>query len=253
MDDKRYERGGSGTPAADQFPEARAVLDHGFDFRPQWWRDRTPDAWSAFLSGLPVARRGRGYHRITRGDLISLGRQEFTEANCALLIACYAWGTGSSAFLVPRRARVFRDTPPDELDARLADARRLLAVDGAAAAYESLDGGGPNRIKHMRASFFTKFLYAADAGTHEIHKGGALILDQFVAIALNKLHGWNLATRGPWSADTYQRWIELAEAQAAAASEAVGHPVRPDAVELTYFRYGRTVAQARKEGRGANP
>lgn len=244
MDDKRYEQSELGTPSADQFPGARAVLDHGFDFRPQWWRDRTPEAWSAFLSGLPVASRGRGYHRITRGDLISLGRQEFTEADCALLIACYAWGTGSSAFLVPRRSRVFRDTPPAELAARLADARRLLAVDGAAAAYESLDDGGPNRIKHMRASFFTKFLYAADAGTHEIHKGGALILDQFVAIALNKLHGWNVATRGPWSADTYRRWIELADAEAAAASEAAGHQIRPDAVELTYFRFGRTVAKA---------
>lgn len=169
MDEAHAKRGSQSTPSANPFPDARTVLDQGFDFRPKWWRDRTPAAWSTFLSELPLASQGRGYHHITRADLISLGREDSSDANGALLVACYAWGTGNAAFLAPRRARVFRDTPTDELAARLTDARRLLKTHGAAAAYQSLTDGGPNRSKHMGASFFTKFLYAVAApgiGTH---------------------------------------------------------------------------------------
>lgn len=45
--------------------------------------------------------------------------------------------------------------------------------------------GQPNNLKHLGPSFFTKFLYAADA--QGSRPGRALILDQFVAVALKDL------------------------------------------------------------------
>lgn len=221
------------------------VLSHGFDFRPEWWMNRVPERWSSFLGSLPDSERGRRYHRITRSDLLDQAQDSSPDGNLSLLVACYAWGTGDSGWLVPRRARVFRDTDPGVLGRKLSDARRLLDDIGPAAAYASLDDGGPNRIKQMRSSFFTKFLYASSA-SHVSSSGRALILDQFVAIALNDLDGWTLRERGPWSSDTYVQWIELAASVAGAASTR-DHPVRPDAVEMAYFTRGRGLSKARRE------
>lgn len=225
-------------------PTEDDVLSHGFDIRPAWWQSRVPGQWSAFLSELPDSAHGRGYHRITRADLFALAQDRSPHGSGTLLVACYAWGTGSSGWLVPRRARVFRDTPLSVLGGRLADARRILYTDGPEAAFESLSDGAPNRTKHMRASFFTKFLYAADAESPR-PSGCALILDQFVAVAVNDLHGWGLRERGPWSAETYGNWIALAEREAKAASDP-DRAVRPDAVEMAYFERGKQLSAERR-------
>jgi hypothetical protein len=225
-------------PIADE----RTVLAHGSDLRPAWWQERTPGGWSNFLSALPASSRGRGYHRITRNDLLS--RNTVGGSSSTLLVACYAWGTGDSGFLVPRRARVFRDTPPDELVDHLDAARRLLTAQGPGAAYESLHDGGANRIKHMRASFFTKVLYAADSRPGA-QPGGALILDQFVALALKDIDGWAIPSTGGWSPETYDRWLtharDIAEQQSTDERQ-----VRVDAVEMAYFEHGRVIARRRR-------
>lgn len=160
-------------------------------------------------------------------------------------MACYVWGTGNSGWLVPRRARVFRDTPPRLLSTRLAQARQTLLTDGPTIAYAALHDGGPCRVKHMRASFFTKFLYAADA-PGDGSPGRALILDQFVAIALNALHGWAIPERGGWSPETYGRWLDLAHSIARQESERTNAPVRVDSVEMAYFAYGRELARSQR-------
>jgi hypothetical protein len=225
-------------------PTPSEVLAHGFDFRPCWWQSRVPENWGSFLSELPLAAKGRAYHRITRHNLLT-GHQDSTpDGNGRLLLACYAWGTGDGGWLAPRRARVFRDTAPAILGSRLTDARHVLSTEGPAAAYTALHDGGPHRTKHMRASFFTKFLYAADA-PGDGRPGRALILDQFVAIAINDIHGWDLPRRGGWSAETYQSWLDLAHDVAAAESDRTGNPVRADAVEMAYFQRGRELAKAR--------
>lgn len=228
-------------------PCERQVLSHGFDFRPVWWQSRTPRRWSSFLDDLPTSDRGRRYHRITRADLFVRAQDESLDGKGRLLVACYAWGTGSNGWLAPRRARVFRDTDAEGLCRKLDDARRQLKAEGPVEAYVSLTDGGPNRIKYMRASFFTKFLYAVDVGTGGRH-AKALILDQFVALALNDLHGCGLPERGPWSGDVYRRWIELAVTEAGKASD-VDPQVRPDAVEMAYFNHGRQLARERRGGR----
>lgn len=237
---------GVSIPGMDRFPTRDDVLEHGFDFRPTWWQPRADPAWGAFLTHLPIATQGRGYHHITRKDLLAHTDRSLPTADGGLLLACYVWGTGhNGGWLAPRRARVFRDTTPDALSTALAQARLALHNDGPVAAYAALHDGGPCRIKHMRASFFTKYLYAADAPGDGSH-GRALILDQFVAVALNSLHGWSLPEQGGWSPETYGRWLDLAHGLAHEASTKSGTHVRADAVEMAYFFYGRDLARKRR-------
>jgi hypothetical protein len=228
-------------------PTTQDVLDHGFPFRASWWTERIPDtSWSAFLADLPDAEGGRGYKRITRSDLLGGSRNASRQKAAQALVASYVWGTGSWAFLVGRRARVFRDTAPDDIAQRLADAMKLVHSDDPVAAYASLARGAQNRILHLGPSFYTKVLYAADA--HHGTPGRALILDRFVAIALNDLEEWGLPEGGPWTADQYARWLDHAHTQAHKATNRhlEDTPVRPDAIELAYFQHGKAVYQQRR-------
>lgn len=229
------------------FEDERGVLTHGFDFRPTWWqRPTVAPSWSRTLDDLPQATRGGDYRHITRANLLT-GTGNDTPDGCgSLLLACYVWGTGDQGWLVGRRAQVFQHSPSEVLGMRLATARQILTSDGPAAAYTALHDGGPLRIKWMRASFFTKYLYAASVpgdGTC----GPALILDQFVAIGLNDLHGWGLAENGPWSAITYQGWLDHAHQEACSESQRSGVLVRPDAVEMAYFKHGRAIWRSRRQ------
>lgn len=149
------------------------ILDHGFDFRPAWWtQPYIPAAWSGTLHALPGAEQGRGYHRIIRRDLLAGPRPHRAETLGALLLACYAWGSGPTSFTVNRRRRVFRDIAPEMLAERLAAAVGLLAAESPESAYAALHDGGQLRVKHMRASFSRSFympqmaLGTALAGEH---------------------------------------------------------------------------------------
>ena len=224
-----------------KFKSDGEVLDQGFDFRAAWWqRPAVPQTWSSVLDELPVSEHNSTYRRIRRQDL--LGRPSVDPDDCGrLLLLCYVWGTGPQGGNVGRRSLVFRDTSEAVLGTRLVEVRQLLKSDGPSAAYTALTDGGDFRTKHMRASFFTKFLYAADAG-EDSSCGRALILDQFVARALNDLHGWGLRPTSGWSPESYQHWIDFAHDQAAAADP----PVRPDAVEMAYFEHGRGLSRQRR-------
>ena len=228
-----------------RFPTADELLSHGFDFRPHWWQPRVEPSWGQFLSNLPVAERADGYRHITRRDLLARAHGAVPDGVGPLLLGCYVWGTGTSAWLVGRRARVFRDTSQRHLDDALSNAREILKARGPMEAYRALHDGGPNRIKHMRASFFTKFLYACDAPGNG-DPGRALILDRFVAIALNDLHGWSLPERGGWSPATYGDWLNLAQQVADAESQRTGEACRVDAVEMAYFAHGKALSALRR-------
>ena len=167
------------------------MLNHGFRFRPIWWTPRVSAEWGSFLTELPAL--DRGYRRINRADLVSAPTRGLPQA----LVSGYVWGTGSSAFLVGRRARVIRDNDETRIADCLQSVADQLRLGNPTDAYESMLRGHPNNLKHLGPSFFTKFLYAADAeGTRP---GRALILDQFVAVALKDLDGWDISRNGPWS------------------------------------------------------
>jgi hypothetical protein len=62
-----------------------------------------------------------------------------------------------------------------------------------------------------------------------------LILDQFVAVALKDLDGWDISRTGPWGPATYENWLDHAHRLAAAEG------VRPDAVEMAFFKHAKSL------------
>lgn len=207
------------------FPDENSVLGHGFRFRPIWWTPRVPNGWGNYLNQLPPV--DRGYHRINRADVL------LADGLPEALLAGYVWGTGSSAFLVGRRARLFRDNNAARIIDCLHATAEELSMGNTVEAYESMLRGQPNNLKHLGPSFFTKFLYAADADGTE--PGRALILDQFVAVALKDLYGWDISRTGPWEPKVYDRWLTHAHRIASTGG------IRPDAVEMAYFNHGRGI------------
>ena len=207
------------------FPDESSVLEHGFRFRPIWWTPRVPREWGSYLDQLlPV---GRGYHRINRGDVLK------ADGLPQALLACYVWGTGHWGFLVGRRARVFRDHDAARITDSLQAVSEELTRGNTVDAYRSMLPGAVNYLKHLGPSFFTKFLYAADADGDQ--PGRALILDRYVAVALKDLDGWDIPRDGPWGPDIYSNWLSHAHRIASAEG------VRPDAVEMAYFHHGRGI------------
>ena len=45
-----------------------------------------------------------------------------------------------------------------------------------------------------------------------------MILDQFVAVTLRVVHGWDVPRTGPWEPSTYERWLNHAHALARGTS-----------------------------------
>lgn len=212
------------------FPNEADVLGQWFKFRPAWWMPRTPAPWSNFLNELPALERD--YRKIARSDLFAAASQGRPQA----LVASYVWGTGGSAFLVGRRARVFRDNDGTRVTECLFRAAEELARGDAIDAYESMLKGNSNYLKFLGPSFFTKYLYSVDARHHQ--PGRALILDQFVAKALIWQFGWDISATGPWSPSTYEKWLDHAH------KVAFKEGVRADSVEMAYFHLGKGLRAA---------
>jgi hypothetical protein len=120
-----------------------------------------------------AAGQERDYHRITRADLLAAATDYGLPQ---ALLAGYVWGTGSSAFLLGRRARVFRDNDAQRVDDSLHVVADTLRSGNTVEAYSSMLRGQSQNPKHVGPSFFIKFLYAADARNER--PGRALILDQ---------------------------------------------------------------------------
>ena len=199
------------------------VDQQGFEFRPSWWATRIDQAaWTDWLARLPEA--GDGRHRICRADLFAMPTEEPDDL-VRLLIGCYVWGTGPQPRLVGRYTQVLRHNDHTDLRGRLAAAHHLLVTDGPVEAYRSLRGG-PNRLRYLGPSFFTKLLYFADPARR------ALILDRFVAAELRAGEGWDFH-RVAWTSDEYSRYLAYAHEAAVAQS------VRPDAIEVALFTAGK--------------
>lgn len=211
------------------------VLGQGFSFRPSWWgRYVESPWWPEAVDRLPEVPGRPGYRRISRQDVFDLAADGSPEGRVGLLLASFMWGTGSSAFLVGRRARVFTRTPIEDVGARLVAATDLLHTDGPVAAYESLLARQSNHVKYLGPAFFTKFLYFA-AGHPSAVTPQPLILDKLVARSLNAhFDGWAIRDNG-WPARTYRRYLDLAAQHTAAAEPGSS----PGGFEMALFRAGR--------------
>lgn len=123
------------------------------------------------------------------------------------------------------------DHAGDEVGGRLAVAAAMLAAEGPVKAYAYLHGDGRNRLHNLGPSFGTKFLYFA--GFDRSHGDRQpLILDQYVALALNRLCGLNWPKHG-WATSQYAEYLDLAHSWAGAWQ------VSPDVIERVLFSVGK--------------
>jgi hypothetical protein len=116
---------------------------------------------------------------------------------------------------------------------RLLAGLRLAQQTSAVAAYASFRHGGPNRLVHLGPGFFTKILYFGAWNDSPAQR--PLILDQFVAAALNDVAGLGWPRTWNWTTAQYEQYLDLA------AQWAAEWGTEPDVVEKTLFDYGHTL------------
>ncbi|WP_254593080.1 8-oxoguanine DNA glycosylase OGG fold protein [Prescottella equi] len=219
-------------------PSDRAwVLEQGIEFNPERWKRAIPDtqAWPAELDDCPASGR---WPIVDRHRVFAVSGRVSCEldqpwAATQLLVAALAWGVGTSALDVGRRAKVFADT---DLNSKLTRAIKVLRVEGPVSAYSALSRGGSLAVKNLGPSFFTKFLYFAGYDT-DSYMPKPVILDQHVARALNAYTTDEWSTAGPWSPQQYGKYLDLV------ADWASRWDTSQDSIERRLFRRGRQLAK----------
>lgn len=210
---------------------AKFVEQQSVAFSPEHWLDRLPERWMfdpmadlAFRQGQPR------WPEVTRRDIFDLARGVTTpEQAIQFYVAACVWGAGKKARLVGRRVRVLRENK--DVGVRLLNALYLAREDNAVAAYASFQRGGENRLLHLGPAFWTKIIYF---GTYENDIGlKPLILDRYVAKALNDVAGLGWPQTWNWNLNQYYDYLDLA------STWADGWGAHDDVVERTLFEYGR--------------
>jgi hypothetical protein len=209
------------------------VLAQKTAFDSERWRGHLGD--DAFLppefATLPLD--DDGYRLITR-QVVHTIAERATDALGALHthVAAAAWGSGKR----PARPRQIFDGTRERAWAvaeTLHKAADVLRASGPVAAYGAMHLGGAANIPDLGPAYATKFLHYV--GYARTRAGGRypLILDSYVAIALNRLLnlGWN---KFGWPAAQYDRYLDIAHDWAAEWGCA------PDVVERVLFSIGQS-------------
>lgn len=216
----------------------------------------------SFLEHLPASAQAEN-GQLTRAVLLEHGRTLFPDSSPQdfreFLVLVNAWGYGNSARGLPRTLKVLEDEPQFVASARgaltrLHDAsRRNPAVD----AYFHLNNRKEGHVRGWGPAFFTKFLAFADPATHadpDANRDQALILDRWIATAVNQLMASELARpatrRSPvrrfanwgWTTPQYAYYLRLVArlAQEPAFSEQPcdGRAMAVERVLFHFFRDG---------------
>lgn len=224
-------------PADLVVPHREQVLNQAIPFDQERWLRHLPDTtwWPAELDACP--RTGR-WPRVDRRAVLRMADGIGTaEGRRHLLVASLVWGSGTNAWSVNRRARVFEKPAAERIDDRLTTVLTVLRKEGAVAAYGACHND--HRIPHLGPAFFTKFLYFAGHDNPTGHRR-PLILDSIVSRALRDrkavAEDWPL---NGWSTKQYARYLDIVHEQAEAAGSL------PDAVEAAWFGYGRRLLRPR--------
>ncbi|TQL58951.1 hypothetical protein FB474_0294 [Oryzihumus leptocrescens] len=207
----------------------RHVLQQGFWFKAHRWSSRLdPAAWPPELDACPESIDRRW---IDRRALFAIADRAGDPVGAIhTLVATSIWGTSTSARGRARRLRVFHADLAAVGDS-VAHAVNVMLQDGPVAAYRTLHDRGPS-VKHLGPAFGTKVLYFAGYN-HTTEHPRPLILDRYVALALNQLCGWSWPDAG-WTADQYATYLDLAERWAAAWD------TEADVIELVLFNVGKS-------------
>lgn len=212
---------------------ATFISRHAVEFSPKQWLDRLPEpCMFDLLADIPVLE-GNRWPRITRKYLFDLADKIGSPKEAVqFYVAVCAWGAGTKALLVGRRVRVLRDNR-DAGERLLAGIR--LAETSPVGAYRAFRRGGEHSLLHLGPAFFTKVIYFAGWPEQEGIIPKPLILDQYVAAALNDITDLNWPSTWNWTAGQYEHYLHLAPKW---ASE---WRCEPDVIERTLFEHGKTL------------
>lgn len=217
-------------PAGVSVPDRVDVFGQAIPFDRSRWLPLLPDSdwWPPELDSCPTVS---GRPRVDRSTVFAVARRSDTaEGRRHLLTAALVWGTGTKAQSVARRARIFQESSPQAIDARLETVLGVLREKGAVEAYYAFNND--HRIKFLGPAFFTKVLYFAG---HEQPAGQwrPLILDSVVARAIRSTNHDEEWHRSGWTTPDYTRYLTFVHDQA----QRVG--VLPDQIEAALFTYGK--------------
>ena len=213
-------------------PDRHAVLQEPVSFNPDHWLDRLPERWMFDRLADLAYRQDWQNTKITRQDVFDLTRTMTTPREAIQgYVAICAWGAGPRARLVGRRVRVLRENKG--VGERLLNALANAREDNAVAAYASFQRRGENRLLHLGPAFWTKVLYF---GAYDPERGlGPLILDRYVAKALNDIAGFGWPRTWNWSQEHYLDYLDAAWRW----SDAWG--TQDDVVEWALFERGKSL------------
>jgi hypothetical protein len=209
------------------------VLGQSFRFSPEKWREALPDPvlWPPELDALPVADGSR-WPQVDRRAVFRVAERANERVGAAqTFVAAAVWGTGTAALGRVRRLRAF-DADRDVVVDHLATAVQTLGTKGPVEAYDYLHGNRENLVRYLGPSFGTKVLYFAGYGNSASDRR-PLILDQYVALAINRLCGLDWSIRGDWTTAQYAEYLDLAH------SWAIDWRTGPDVIERVLFSVGK--------------
>jgi hypothetical protein len=173
------------------------IDNHAVDVgRPWWTRTLSEYGFDDTLTG----------ETILRADIFALAGPALDSPDAALTLLwnALAWGSGDKRRNNKARIASAAADPhaTGELLARAAQLSRTEPL----AAYELLYPQNKTAISDLGPAFFTKYLYFAGGGAAN-HP--CAILDENVALALNKACGWRSLPPEKWFATAYDRYATL--------------------------------------------
>lgn len=177
------------------------------------------------------AADGAKWPEIDRQTLIDMAPQVTTPQEAIrFYVAVCAWGVGTKGQLVTRRVWVLANNK--DAGQRLLAGLHLAQQDSASSAYAAFRHGNA-RLKHLGPGFFSKILYFGSWDDSPAEH--PLILDQYVAKALNDVADLGWQPTWNWTVGQYEHYLDLA------AQWADEWGTQPDVVEKTLFRHGQTL------------
>jgi hypothetical protein len=187
-------------PAITQLAGVRVedwIDNHAITVGRRWWtRTLNDNGFDETLTG----------ETIRRADIFALADPalESPDAALTLLWNALAWGSGDKRR--NNKARIASVAAERATAAELLQSAAQLARTKPLAAYDLLYPGNKTAISDLGPAFFTKFLYFAGGGAAD-HP--CAILDENVALALNKTCGWHSLPSKNWLATAYERYATL--------------------------------------------
>lgn len=200
------------------------IHDHAISVGRPWWT-RTLAA-----HGLDDTLTGE---TIRRTDIFTLADAAGDDPAAALTLLwnALAWGSGDKRR--NNKARIAAVAADPVRAAALLQHAATLSRTDPQAAYDLLYPRNRTAISDLGPAFFTKYLYFAGGGAPE-HP--CAILDENVAVALQKTCGWTSLPLKGWLATAYQRYAVLLGMWADQH-----HLRRRDSIERWLFEAGKSL------------